>query len=169
MAFYRLSGNTFVAATGAIHPMEGFFAQATATGQTFTISREAPAKHGQLNMNLNHDGNTIDNALIIFGEGQNLGKMSFRENSSKIYMPVEGKDCAAVFTSNAGEMPVSFKAEENGSFTLSFTNSNVEFSYLHLIDTLTGADIDLMQTPNYSFEASTTDNANRFKVVFTTR
>ena len=169
MAFYRLSGNTFVAATGAIAPMEGFFAQATATGQTFTISREAPAKHGQLNMSLNHDGNTIDNALIIFGEGQNLGKMSFRENSSKVYMPVEGKDYAAVFTSNAGEMPVSFKAEENGSFTLSFTNSNVEFSYLHLIDTLTGADIDLLQTPSYSFEASTNDNVNRFKVVFATR
>ncbi|MCR5659423.1 MAG: choice-of-anchor J domain-containing protein [Bacteroidales bacterium] len=168
MAFYRLIDTIFVAATGPIAPMEGFFAQATATGQTFTITREAPAKCGQLNMSLNHNGSSIDNALIIFGEGQNLGKMSFRENSSKVYMPVNGKDCAAVFTGNVGEMPVNFVAKENGSFTLSFSNENVTFSYLHLIDTITGADVNLLQTPSYSFEASTTDNANRFKVVYTT-
>ena len=168
MAFYRLIDTIFVAATGPIAPMEGFFAQATAAGQTFTITREAPAKCGQLNMSLNHNGSSIDNALIIFGEGQNLGKMSFRENSSKVYMHVNGKDCAAVFTGNVGEMPVNFVAKENGSFTLSFSNENVTFSYLHLIDTITGADVDLLQTPSYSFEARTTDNANRFKVVYTT-
>ncbi len=44
MAFYRLVGNTFVPITGAVAPMEGFFVKATAAGQTFTISREAPAK-----------------------------------------------------------------------------------------------------------------------------
>ena len=33
---------------------------------------------------------------------------------------------------------------------------------------MTGADVDLLQTPNYSFEASTTDYASRFKLVFCT-
>jgi hypothetical protein len=44
MTFYRLIGSDFVPVTGAIAPMEGFFVKATAAGQTFTISREAPAK-----------------------------------------------------------------------------------------------------------------------------
>jgi hypothetical protein len=44
VTFYRLIGNQFEPITGAIAPMEGFFVKATAAGQTFTISREAPAK-----------------------------------------------------------------------------------------------------------------------------
>ena len=44
VTFYRLIDTYFVPITGAIAPMEGFFVKATAAGQTFTISREAPAK-----------------------------------------------------------------------------------------------------------------------------
>jgi hypothetical protein len=46
--------------------------------------------------------------------------------------------------------------------------------YLHLIDTMTGADIDLLarrqaQGPaSYSFKASTQDDESRFKLVFAT-
>lgn len=42
----------------------------------------------------------------------------------------------------------------------------MEFSYLHLIDNLTGNDVDLLATPSYSFEAKTTDYDLRFKLVF---
>ena len=44
MTFYRLVDNELVPVEGAIAPLEGFFVKATAAGQTFTISREAPAK-----------------------------------------------------------------------------------------------------------------------------
>ena len=44
----------------------------------------------------------------------------------------------------------------------------MSFAYLHLIDNLTGAEIDLLETPSYSFEAKTTDYASRFKLVFAT-
>ena len=97
--------------------------------------------------------------------------MTFRENSSKVYMPVEGKDYATVFsTETMGEMPVSFKAENNGDYTLSFTNEDVEFTYLHLIDNLTGEDVDLLASASsaYTFKANTTDYAQRFKLVFAT-
>ena len=40
------------------------------------------------------------------------------------------------------------------------------FSYLHLIDNLTGDNIDLLQTPSYTFEGKTDDYASRFKLVF---
>ena len=44
MTFYRLIGNQLELIEGAIAPLEAFFVKATAAGQTFTISREAPAK-----------------------------------------------------------------------------------------------------------------------------
>ena len=67
-----------------------------------------------------------------------------------------------------GELPVSFKAEENGSYNLSLSSEEVSFAYLHLIDNMTGADVDLLETPSYSFEAKTTDYESRFKLVFAT-
>ena len=63
-------------------------------------------------------------------------------------------------------MPVSFKAAENGTYTISVVAENVEMNYLHLIDNMTGTDVDLLATPSYSFEANTTDYANRFRLVF---
>ena len=97
-----------------------------------------------------------------------MSKFSFREGSTKVYMTQDGKDYAIVNANNEGEMPVSFKAENNGSYTLSFNAEEVSFNYLHLIDNMTGADVDLLSTPSYSFEARTTDYANRFRLVFAT-
>jgi hypothetical protein len=42
-------------------------------------------------------------------------------------------------------------------------------AYLHLIDNLTGADVDLLATPSYTFAAKTTDYASRFRLVFSNR
>ena len=42
MAFYRLVDNQLELIEGAIAPLEAFFVKATAAGQSFTISREAP-------------------------------------------------------------------------------------------------------------------------------
>ena len=39
-------------------------------------------------------------------------------------------------------------------------------NYLHLIDNMTGADVNLLETPAYTFEAKTTDYASRFRLVF---
>ena len=63
-------------------------------------------------------------------------------------------------------MPVNFKAEKNGTYTLGFNTENVEMGYLHLIDNRTGNDVDLLATPSYTFDALTTDYASRFKLVF---
>jgi hypothetical protein len=93
--------------------------------------------------------------------------MTFRANSSKVYMPVEGKDYAITSVEGqVGEVPVNFVPEKNGNYSLSFTSEEVSFSYLHLIDNMTGEDVDLLQTPSYTFEGKTDDYASRFKLVF---
>ena len=164
-----------VAAGSAIAPLEGVFFQASSeeggySGTVYvTTTQPTVQSEGKLNMNLRRNNKQLDNAILVFGGNQRLGKMSFRANSSKIYMPVEGKNYAITTAeSNMGEMPVSFKAETNGSYTLSFNAEEVSFAYLHLIDNMTGVETDLLANPSYSFEASTTDYASRFKLVFAT-
>ena len=65
-------------------------------------------------------------------------------------------------------MPLNFKANENGTYTLTINPEGVEVGYLHLIDNLTGADVDLLANPSYSFTAKVTDYESRFKLVFAT-
>ena len=154
-----------------IMPMQGFFVVATEAGQKVTFSEwHAPyAPLDKLAMNLsNSHGATIDRAIVRFDEGRQLPKFQLNKNHTKVFIPQEGKDYAIVNASEMGEMPVSFKAENNGTYTLSFSNENVEFGYLHLIDNMTGTDVDLLANPSYSFEAKTYDYTSRFKLVFAT-
>lgn len=73
-------------------------------------------------------------------------------------------------------MPLNFEATENEEYTISIKAENAEFEYLHLIDNLTGTDIDLLplgkggkedfQPATYTFTAKTTDYASRFRLLF---
>ena len=108
----------------------------------------------------------LDNAIIRFDDGATLGKFQLNPSSTKVYFTQGSQDFAVVRGSNESEMPVSFKAEENGTYTLSFDAEGVSFDYLHLIDNVTGNDVDLLANPSYSFEAKTTDYEGRFKLVF---
>ena len=149
-------------------PNEGAFVEATASDLRLVIGPADGSKGGNatLNIALLSNGSKVDMARVRFGEGNNLTKYQFNANDSKVYFPQDKKDYAVVSAGNEGEMPVHFKAENNGVYTFSFSSENTEFSYLHLIDNMTGNDIDLLTTPSYSFEANTTDYASRFKLVF---
>ena len=152
----------------SIAPMEGIFVVADEDGETMTFTTTEPTGDGKamLALNLSQGHGVIDRAIVRFGEGRQLPKFQLFENSSKIYIPQSGNDYAVVRSEAQGEMPVNFKAKENDVYTLSLNSEDVAFSYLHLIDNLTGNDVDLLQTPNYSFEAKTTDYTSRFKLVF---
>jgi hypothetical protein len=61
----------------------------------------------------------------------------------------DGKEYAIVSAEAKGEVPVNFKAKENGEYTLTVSSTLYSqlstLSSLHLIDNLAGADIDLSQ------------------------
>lgn len=132
------------------------------------------SSNGSLEMTLaqtvaTRDGNalkTLDNAIITFDEVDELGKFYFGHQDANIYIPQNGKEYAIAYSDAQGEMPLNFKAVTNGSYTLTVNPEGLEMDYLHLIDNLTGANIDLLQTPSYTFDARTTDYASRFKLVF---
>ena len=172
--FYTMSADCrFFASVESQHieAMQGIFVVAgeTEVDPTVTFTTDDPEdKSSMFTLNLSHGRNLIDRAIVRLDGGRQLPKLQFIQGSTKVYIPVDGQDYAIVSCEEMGAMPVSFKAEENGSYTLSLNSENVSFAYLHLIDNLTGKDVDLLETPSYSFEAKTTDYANRFKLVFAT-
>jgi hypothetical protein len=155
---------------GAIDPMQGFFVKATAEGQACQFSTTQSNSSSSLTLSLSKScvRGLVDRAIVNFGEGGTLPKFQLNPNHTKVYIPQDGTDYAVVSAPEMGEMPVNFKAETSGSYTMSFGSENVTFSYLHLIDNLTGADVDLLVNPSYTFDASTTDYASRFRLVFAT-
>ena len=152
----------------SIEAKEGVFVIADETETTIEFSTEAPAKSGSLALNLTQGRAFVDRAIVRFDEGRELPKFQLNENNTKVFFKQDNKDYAVVKAEGMGDMPVSFKAEKNGSFTMNVTSDEVSFSYLHLIDNMTGADVDLLANPTYSFNASTTDYESRFRLVFAT-
>ena len=63
-------------------------------------------------------------------------------------------------------LPVRFKASAEGDYTLRWDLRNGEFGYLHLIDHITGTEVDCLETKEYVFHASPSDYASRFQLVF---
>jgi len=162
-----------------IAPMEGLMVQATAANQTVTFSRIEPSKgSGILNMDVHKTSvrgvstgsttSTLDRARVRFGEGTNLEKFQFNPRHTKISIAEGSNEYSVYYADGAGTIPVNFKAEDNGRYTLDFSTEEIGFNYLHLIDNMNGNDVDLLETPYYAFDAKSTDYASRFTLVFAT-
>ena len=109
---------------------------------------------------------TIDRAMIRFNDNSSLPKFMLDNSNTKIYIPQNGNQYAVVSSDNENSLPVNFKAKENGTYTLNIDVENVDMDYLHLIDHKTGDDVDLLVNPNYTFQARSTDYAERFTLVY---
>ena len=109
---------------------------------------------------------TLDRARVRLGEGTNMEKFNLDNEHTQISFWNNGQDFAVAYTDGQDEMPLNFKAAENGTYTLAFEVENLDLDYLHLIDNMTGGEVDVLAMPNYSFEAKTSDYASRFRLVF---
>ena len=152
----------------------GVMVKAEAQGETVTFTRSAPqnvTNQGNIQIAVTQVGIrgsvTHDKAIVSFNPVDQLDKFIFNESTAKVYIPRGGKDYAIfASTDKIGEIPVNFEAAKNGNYTINVNVNNLEFDYLHLIDNLTGADVDLLVEPSYTFEAKTTEYDSRFKLVF---
>ena len=164
--------NAFSAST-AIPACTGIMVKAETTGENVTFSKNAPsatANNGTLQIAV-AQANTRglaaqDKAIVSFNAGDELGKFYFGESNAKLYIPQNGKELAIATAARKGELPLNFKAKKNGEYTLRISIDAAELDYLHLIDNLNGADVDLLHTNEYTFTAKTSDYASRFKLVF---
>ncbi len=170
--FYTMNGTgtEIIAGSGnSVGAMEGIFVIADNDGEILTFSTISPAKgEGQIVLNVNQGEATLDRAIVRMGEGDVLPKFMMNENSTKVYITQDDQELAVARVADAGVIPVSFKAAHNGTYSICVNADDTEVNYLHLIDNMTGADVDVLQTPTYSFNATKEDYTDRFKLVFAT-
>ena len=107
-----------------------------------------------------------DRAIVSFREGLKLRKFIFNKEHAKVFIPKDGKNYAIASSEKTGEMPLSLKAVYDGEYTLTVNPVIAQMEYLHLIDNLTGADVDLLTTPVYSFTTNAGEFDSRFRLVF---
>lgn len=157
-------------ATYPIKPGQGFLVQASASDQDLVFNpsskAESATKPSYISLEVNNEG-CIERTYLQIGQGNTLRKMTLSNNNSQFSL-TKGNDNYAALTIEVpeDEIPVSFKAANNGTYTLNVNHENVGLDYLHLIDNIAGTDIDLLQNQSYTFEAKTNDYVSRFRLVF---
>ena len=171
-SFYVLDedGANFTLGSNPIPPCGAILVQAQDTGESVTFSKTASKNSPSIAISIaeaNRRGSAlVDQAKVSFDENDQLRKYTLNEQGGKLYIPQNGEDFAVAYSDGENEMPVNFKAVKNGLYTISIETESIAFDYLHLIDNMTGSDIDLLTTHSYTFEAKTSDYATRFKLMF---
>lgn len=170
---YVIEGNQVILAnsTKVFAPCEGAFVKATSSNNyavTFSQYTGAKAfgKDNCLDLVITQGKATTDRARVRLNDGIGMEKFSLDDKHSQISLSQNGQDYAVAYTDGATEMPISFLASKDGTYTLTLESGNFDLDYLHLIDNMTGADVDLLVTPSYTFEAKYSDYPSRFRLVF---
>lgn len=106
-----------------------------------------------------------DVAHVEFTEGRGFNKMPhYNQEAPMLYVKSNGENYASAnLSDDVKVINLSFEAKKMGRYTLNF-RANGKFNYLHLIDRMTGNDVDMLIEEDYSFISSSNDNADRFIV-----
>lgn len=168
--YYKLDGsNLWVAESDAtpIAPGQGFLVKVT-DGTTLTLQNTAASPARANNDYIRFavaNGQYEDATFAMFKVGEGLTKINHRNaEAPMIYINQDNANYAIATMSDATEsFSLNFKAMTTGQYTLSFTTQG-EFSYLHVIDRLTGKDIDMLLEGEYKFIGTPNDSDNRFIV-----
>lgn len=165
--------NIIVTTNPVVAPCTGLFAVAANEDAvvTFAPTTENATVRGSQNFirmeSFDSQNQLEDRVYVKIGEGNGLQKFNLDAQSTQLYFSRNGKDFAVIPSNGNSEMTVNFTTKDYGRHTISVCPENISCDYLHLIDNLTGSDVDVLSDANsYTFEASPSDYAARFKLVF---
>jgi hypothetical protein len=104
-----------------------------------------------------------DVAYVLFKEGRGLNKIEHRNaDIQMLYVINDGEDFAiADMNDNTKLINLGFEAKTMGQYTIS-VKAEGEFSYMHLVDKLTGDDTDMLMENSYTFVGTPGDRLDRF-------
>ena len=154
-----------------VAPCTGMFVKADGVGETVAFSRVSPQtthNRGSIEITVvkpDAPNVVLDQILVSFNEDDNLGKLAYNPDNPNLYFTEGTRTLAIISVDSADVVPFRFKAVENGSFMLKVTPRDLDISFLHLSDNASGANIDLLDQPEYTFAALTSDYASRFKLI----
>ena len=92
--------------------------------------------------------------------------LDLKGQHAPLYLTQGQKSFVMLVRGGAETIGLNYEVRKNGIQILTADTQGLELEYLHLIDLVTGDDVDLLEKPCYSFEAKTTDSVSRFKLVF---
>jgi hypothetical protein len=175
--------------TRFIAPMQGYFVQTSAGGilEVDNMARVSESTSGWFKgkgMNLTGDnkvslsvkseeGYGSDEILLRFGYPQNEGgamKLFSRVlTAPSLFMTNGKKQLSVCYFTDSGEnpvVPVAFSSGVNGNYTISCNFDESKYDIVMLEDRQKHFIQNLKQKNTYSFQSSTSDNANRFVLHF---
>jgi len=166
-----------------LHPHQGFFVRVPQNASSVTFNntmivagkgtsnfRSEENHYPMVNLAVEDERGRRDFATVELdrpdlGGGEKI--QGLHAGDASLWVHFNDADWQVAFTPvGTMSVPVRFEAYTDGVFTLSWETHNGYFSYMHLIDNMTGADIDCLETDEYRFEASTHDYTSRFRLVF---
>ena len=138
-----------------------------ATKLTITNTKEAPvdrASYDNIWFTVANNEHS-DVARVSFREGRGFNKIQhYNEEAPMLYVINEGEHFASAnLNASTSLIELGFETQAMGQYTLSF-KANGNFNYMHLIDKLTGADVDMLAEGKYTFVGSSYDDTDRFIV-----
>ena len=141
-----------------------------ANGKAQSVSINPATKRGENTpvvafIKIDVDG---EQAYVKMTEGVSMPLLEFKGQHSNIYLIRDGKPYIMLVNDDAQGIDVCYQPKQAGQHLFNVTLENTELDYLHLIDHLTGADVDLLQNPSYRFESNTNDYDTRFQLLFAT-
>ena len=154
--------------TTAIKPGQGLLVKASKAGTIVignTNAKAAKSNNDNIMFKVENSEYT-DVAYAWFDKGVGLDKINHRNaEAPMLYINQDGVNYGiATMSDDTKSFNLNFKAMTMGKYTLSY-KAKGNFSYLHVIDRLTGNDVDMLLEGEYSFIAAPGDNENRFIVV----
>ena len=152
----------------AIKPCEAVLVQAKEPGTLTFTNTAANTKSRSTNDNIwftLENSEFTDVACVEFAEGRGFNKIAHRNGSAPMmYIRHNDEDFASVnIDADAKVINIGFEAKTTGKYTLK-VNTAGDFSYMHLIDKLTGNDVDLLVDNIYEFIGTPKDDKHRFIV-----
>ena len=171
--YYYLNNNdTWTYQTGNAVPVgRGFLVKANATGQTVTLNPQSKGEVSSEDPYLCIDING-EKAYVKLSEGVSMPLAKLNDRYSPLFLNREHTPYVMLVKDSDNTLDLCYEARQDGPATLSvsnllpFTSHLSSPNYLHLIDRLTGADVDLLATPSYSFETRKGDYSARFQLCF---
>ncbi|MBR6879126.1 MAG: T9SS type A sorting domain-containing protein [Bacteroidales bacterium] len=168
-----------------IHPHQGFFvvtseevsgfkftydmATDTPNSTSYYRGEEQPA-YPVVNLFVDNENGNRDMAVVELDRPEIGGARklnNLRNANFKISAYLEGQNYGLLFTPEGTErVPVHFQTVEDGTYTITWSMYNGNFSNLFLVDNKTGVRTDMLRNDSYTFSATADDYASRFYITY---
>jgi uncharacterized repeat protein (TIGR02543 family) len=165
--YYLNHGGSWTYANSNSVPVgRGILVKANAANQTVTLNPQtkrggSPEEDQYLCLSVGDE-----KAYVKLNEGVSMPLLDMNGQHSSLYLQSEHEPYIMLVRDGAETLDLCYEAHGNGTQTLKVDTDGLGLNSLHLIDNKTGADVDLLATSSYQFEAKEGDYATRFRLVF---